>query len=526
MDDPLPPAWALKRDGRRELFDADKISRALFAATRTMARPDALLARELADSVVLFLAREGAGAAITTREIEEVVVKAVRELGQPGLALAFEAHARQRVRRRGLAGPGPAPAVFAPDVLAAEAAGLLLLAGPQSPEALGACVLALLPGADLAAAVAEAARFVGQLVAIDGPEHLLSRSAQEPVELAHSLRQALRQTGLRAVVNLNAAEPPPWADDRIPGPLFIGQAPGADAERLARRADALLDALLEGGPVRIDWHLGEQDFVPQRRERLLRLVSRALEGASVGFVFDRPRRSVALAEGLDREHPVVLLTVGVSLVELARQPGVGSSPDRLRALLPSLTRLALSAGVQKRAHLRRQAGPRPGWTSGFLLDRGRLVVAPVGLDRAVRLLAGRGMSTGGVALDLARQTIVGLRQTLARDGRATALDTCVDAPFDFRLTEECHGEETVAGLTPWDPEVPPEGQLRLGGALHGAAGHGTLALFLPPGPTPKPETVARWLEAAWRQTEVVRVKLCGGGEEKPRGLCPPLAEEG
>ena len=48
MDDALaPPAWVQKRDGRLEPFDADKISRALFAASESLGRPDAFLAREL-----------------------------------------------------------------------------------------------------------------------------------------------------------------------------------------------------------------------------------------------------------------------------------------------------------------------------------------------------------------------------------------------------------------------------------------------------------------------------------------------
>src|SRR4051812_13258833 len=102
MGDPAPPSEVLKRDGRREPFDADKISRALFAATETLGRPDALLARELADGVTLFLAGEAAQT-ITAQEVQEVVVKGVRELGQPALAVAFEAHARRRPRgvRRG-----------------------------------------------------------------------------------------------------------------------------------------------------------------------------------------------------------------------------------------------------------------------------------------------------------------------------------------------------------------------------------------------------------------------------------------
>src|SRR5438270_4244131 len=102
MTDPVPPTWVSKRDGRLVPFEADKISRALFAAAEGLGRPDAFLARELADGVVHFLAAESEGKAPTTEEIEEVVVKVVRELGHPALAEAFADFARRRVRGRAL----------------------------------------------------------------------------------------------------------------------------------------------------------------------------------------------------------------------------------------------------------------------------------------------------------------------------------------------------------------------------------------------------------------------------------------
>jgi hypothetical protein len=98
MDATSPPEWVRKCDWRLEPFDADKISRALFAATESLGRPDAFLARELADGVVHFLADEAAGATPTTQQIAELVAKVVRELGQPALAAAFTEHGLQRRR--------------------------------------------------------------------------------------------------------------------------------------------------------------------------------------------------------------------------------------------------------------------------------------------------------------------------------------------------------------------------------------------------------------------------------------------
>src|SRR5262249_57925172 len=96
---PAPPAWVHKRDGQLVPFDADKISRALFAAAESLGRPDAFLARELADGVVHFLTAESEGVTPTTEQISELVIKVVRELGQPALAEAFArfGHGRSRL---------------------------------------------------------------------------------------------------------------------------------------------------------------------------------------------------------------------------------------------------------------------------------------------------------------------------------------------------------------------------------------------------------------------------------------------
>ena len=100
MEDPAPVteeplsssagfSWIQKRDGRLVPFEADKISRALFAATEGLGRRDAFLARELTDSIVHFLGVEAGGTTLTTGQVADMVVKVVRELGHPALAHAF-----------------------------------------------------------------------------------------------------------------------------------------------------------------------------------------------------------------------------------------------------------------------------------------------------------------------------------------------------------------------------------------------------------------------------------------------------
>src|SRR6516162_8795680 len=100
-----PPTWVHKRDGRQAPFEADKISRALFAATETRGRPDAFLARELTDGIVHFLTAELDGAAPTTAQIAEMAVKVVRELGHPDLAQVFAAGAERKGVQRAAVGP-------------------------------------------------------------------------------------------------------------------------------------------------------------------------------------------------------------------------------------------------------------------------------------------------------------------------------------------------------------------------------------------------------------------------------------
>jgi hypothetical protein len=297
--------------------------------------------------------------------------------------------------------------VFARDLAAVHRDGLITVTGLEEPCELAACVLGA-PVANPAedgplAAVEKARRFAGRFVVLDGPEYLLceARSAQ-PTDargFADALRLGLRLTRLGAVVNLNGAAPPSWAGDAAGGPLFAEHRP-SPAEPAARFADDLAEEFLrpaEGAErVRIYWHLSEHDFGPDAAGRLARMLRPALDGAPVVFVFDRPRRPVDLAEGMDRRHPAALLTVGVDLPRLADQPGVDGDPARFLRKLGSLARLALSAAVQKRDFLRRrkQAGGPP-LSAGFLLDRARLVVAPVGLDVVALRFTGEGLCAGG-----------------------------------------------------------------------------------------------------------------------------------
>ncbi len=403
--------------------------------------------------------------------------------------------------------------VFARDLAAAHADGLLTLTGLEAPGELAGCVLGP-PGEDgPLVAVEQARRFTGGFLVLDGPEYLPSfREDEGRIDaFARGLSLALRLTRLGAVVNLNSAAPPSWAGDLAEGPLFPGRPAPPAPDRLARLADGLLAAFLhpEAGRVRINWHLSERDFRPEAAERLTAVARLVLDKSAIGFIFDRPRRPAALAAGVDRLHPAVLLTVGLHLPRLAEQPGVDGDPARFLKKLGSLARLALSAAVQKRDYLRRrEAAPgAPPVTSGFLLDRARLVAAPVGLDAVVQAFTGRGLCSGGAALEFGKQIVQTLRDVLRQDGGQTRLATCLDGPDDFRMDGEALTVGRAAGLTPWEATAPMKSQIRAAAALHAAADGGTAALFLPADTRPTAEAVADWLRMAWKHADVSRVRF-------------------
>jgi len=556
---PGPGPFVRKRDGRLVPFDPDKIAQALFAATEAIGRPDAFLGRELTDGVLYFLAQENEVHPLTTQSIAEVVVKVVRELGQPTLAEAFAAFGRQKavgpqllsqtdrdlssrtydrpdiVLRFGATTPlneyVPActrhfslNAVYHRDVAAAHRDGLLTLTGLEAPNQLASLTLSPAHAATdrAAGALGElevVRRSAGQSIAIDGAEYRYAQLTEAPTSFVRDLTVGLRLTNLQAAINLNSASAPPWVGDVGDSPLFVGQGSDIQAVQTAELADSLLTELGEIKPalqhVRIHWHLAEADFGPERSGRLHRILRFALEGSPVTFVFNRPRMAQSLAEGMDRQHPTVLGVVGLGLPHLARHPRVAGEQGMFLDKLGSLARLAVSAGVQKREYLRRLerswGSGAAALGSGFLLDRARLVVVPVGLECVVRMLTGHGLGEEPAALKVGCEIIRRLAESLGHAGRQVYLDACLDGTFDFTIADTPGRQlfpaaDNAAGVTGWDPALAVADQLRVAGALHEAAGAGTMALFAP-AHAPTVEQASDWLARAWKTPAVRRLQL-------------------
>ncbi|MFN4258107.1 MAG: ATP cone domain-containing protein [Gemmataceae bacterium] len=551
------PVWVHKRDGRLVPFEADEISRDLFAASERLGQPNAFLARELTDGIVYFLTTELSDTIPTTAQVRDIAAKVVRELGYPALAAAFTEHlAPSRSVAAGAPHLEPSPSavsslhaclasgaapwnlawqlagevyrrfslqeVFSRDIAAAHHDGLLTLGNLDTPAELAAGTVrlggerteALLP------ALAAARRLFGACLALDGLEYDLIEH-DHPQALAWNwlsqLPTLLSSLSLRLIINLNCATPPAWAEERTTGPLFAGQRRLPEQERLADIQATLLEQFLsfnsrdeDGGAWRwrVDWHLGERDFTAAGAGRLFHLLRRALEGAPLAFVFDRPRRPVSLAEGMDRRYPAVLMTVGLHLPRLIEQIGPPAEPGRYLDKLGSLARLALSAATQKREFLRRMSTARPGLTSGFLLDRARVLVAPVGLAATVRQLLGQGWTEADSALELARQIARRLHDTLRQDGRARLLETALDAVAGFHLgdmTEQSLDPRAVAGLTAWEPRATPRQQLQAASAVQAVADPGSAALLdnaQHPLSVEDALALTRW---AWQHTDIGRL---------------------
>jgi len=480
--------------------------------------------------------------------LRDLVIKVVRELGHPELAREFESGAGpknvpvgkgdavlaavqstafvQRLRQllETAAPPNPAHVanlvwehfgpdlVFARDLLAAQADGLLTLGTGSS--CLGLAAVSVPHGSaplDLIEQIASCKQRAGDALIFDAPEHYFAGERRSPNEIAAWVRAlGIDESGCEPIVNLNALAPPADIVDLASGPLFPNISPTGIHEANARMALELLEqgATLSKQALHVAWHLGERDFEEARRPLLLRTARLAQEGADISFVFDRPRKPHRLGEGIDRTHRTSLMSLGLHLPQLAEQMGTPRTPERFLAKLVVLVRLALSAGTQKRSYLRGLAG----YAEGFLLERARLVIVPVGLDEVVRSFLRQGCcSTDPAPLALGRQILERLRTLLEEDGKACLLDACLDSSTALSTwlhrTNPASDPRFAAGVTTWDAQATPLRQMTACGALHHAARGGTAQILLPDRDSAGPEELAEWLQFAWKKTDIVSLRF-------------------
>ena len=474
-------------DGRTEPFEPERITRSLFAAAERVGRPDAFLARELTESVLHFLSAEGTTPPTTPGEIADLVVKVVRELGQPDLAEAF-AH---RSDSANLAPPIPVAATFParlrPDrdpaavvrsalaeiltdfsltrlfpreLVSAHEEGLIRLTGLATPLELAGSRTPL-PATRVAEAMSRAREASGEFVAVDGPEYDLADRAGEQDLLAaayaREIASAAQVHGLTVILNLHIASPPPRLSGGS-GPLFESGT-HRDGDRRKKIATALADRA-DQSAFTVWWHLTATEARGADPD-LQSVVRAALAGKPVEFVFDRPRTSVHLGPGVDRQTPATLIQVGVNLAHLVQLMG-GYPVDPIVFLrkVGSLTRFAKTAAHVKLDFLRRHG--RPAIREAFLLDRARLVLVPAGLSEAAR-------ASDGTAAEFARMIVKTMRYAAETD-RPRVLPVRVDCSLS--------DSEPLAVA---ERGLPLHQQVKLASSLHAAVGAGRLDLNIAAG---------------------------------------------
>src|SRR5262249_15075278 len=147
------------------------------------------------------------GETVGLETLTDTVVKVVRELGHVSLARVLsDGPAFLAAHQHG------ATDIYPPEIIAADRAGLLALGDREDqPLLAGSVVVPRLPR--MLQALEEAHRHTGGYVAIDCPEYLFhaAPSSGAICDWVGEMREGLRRTGLRAVVNLNCRTPPPWA---------------------------------------------------------------------------------------------------------------------------------------------------------------------------------------------------------------------------------------------------------------------------------------------------------------------------
>lgn len=503
------PTSIRKRDGRIETFDPDKLARSLYAAGESLRSPNAFLARELADGVLHFADSDEVPIE-TTEQLAELTAKVVRELGHPALArvyLDFEEHGSKR-QSRSIVREATVEEldnrcetelaefslkhVYPRDLVSAHREGLLQLLDLESPFQVTGMVLRELDATTpfVTNEMLRGARtYVGSFVAIDSPEYALARqkgsSEELAAEFARRLDEAVAETGLLTVINLNVAFPPPSASDSD-GPLFAEVRRNADRERVDRIAHHLLDSVKQG---RVIWHFSQRDFDDDVAGRMEALGHVLMDRENIELVFDRPRQPIALGPGLDRQRPTLLGNVAIRLVRFVEHLGGGPiDHDLYLRKLNSLARFARSAGHARHDFLRKKGNPR--LREGFAIDRAVELLTPTDLMRATQLVV-QGNDPTETA-DLTTRSLQTIRAALD-SWSARTISHAVDFPLN--LNRE----------VPEVLEMPVRKQLRLIANWQKACGT-TLAISLKRKTTLFVKDVPDLLTTAWN-TSVRRLRL-------------------
>jgi hypothetical protein len=529
------PEWILV-DGKRIAFDPEGIYRSIFAALDDLGDPNSFLARELTDAVLYHVSSQ-LSPTPTSRELNELVNRVLAELGYSEIVSGVQEWQEQPVapsivaqnhetingvdrflhaiqekvppqllqqialadRLREIS----TSEVYSRDLLSAAEDGLLRLTDLDTPLELMGWVwngirsrktteLGILD------AIWEARSHTSCYLAFDQPEKLLLNHPK-PLEkvvddFTQELRFGLQATNLRAFINLNLFTEP-IAKEGSENALFSEAI--LDQQECSSITFELLARLMAEPNITILFHLSEDDLIPGKDTRLNRLISSVSHCPQLELVFDRPRRPIILGPGLDRQHQAVISCVGMNLLRLMEQIGWDqSNPQEFLKKVGSLTRLARSVGYCRRAFLRKHA--RSSASSGFLLERSRLLLSIDGLWEAAEFLVGASSSSPGRVGSGAEKILKIVQEAYGLDS-SRYLSVVIDTiPFGI-LHRSLQLPESIQN------EVSFEQAIELVSGLHRIAGAGLW--IANSGNPPQSTTAMARMIRTFLQTEIRRFKF-------------------
>lgn len=423
------PTFIRKRDGRLVPFEADRVTQTLFALTERLDQPDAFLARELTDSILHFLREQESDQSLSTQQLMGWMQHVLRELGQQRLATELGRYASEQSSKQTEMAASPKPTdngvrpwfpltpqahhptdwsamrqqhpdlvsrmtlerVFSRHLQSAHAEGLLELHDLDCPIELISHVHRLTPGWGALEWLQALRRFVGKTIILDAFEEdllLAGHSESSAATWLDELVWACHLTGLHIVLHLNVGHPPLWAESAR-GPLFqrATQKLLFDDERYHLR-QTVLDRIArqpEAWPyVQIAWHVpvvenGIEQPWPAEWMYLARL---AIQGLPLRLIFERPKCSIPLSDGVDRRWPTRLQHVSLRLDRLWQRQRQALSPTAFTGKVLSLARMSVSAGPCKRERLRQlPAYDRP----PFWIDKAHVHLTLTGMEQLLEL---------------------------------------------------------------------------------------------------------------------------------------------
>lgn len=407
-DAPPLPAWIMKKDGRIVPFQEDHICKDLYETAVKLGKPDPFLARELADATSYFLASENPGATLKQEDVIFAVTRTVREFGHPDIALKYPEFAYKVEFGQGSVEvetelfPGRnvktlqefnrdkmLNSVLTPDLAAGIQEGWIQMEGISFPDGLLAASWVKEDWLDMVLQspkefISGIKNLAAKQIHFEGAEFLAleqPRIDRKLLKTALSVMDVcLEATGAMGVLHLNFPKAPLWFQGLNYGPLFQPEMQ-SNKEKAFLLTRAFLDAWIEASPKRLKmhWHqIGDLDAN-------VKPVFDYLSQNTHNWAFSRLAKSGPdyLSNKPDRN---VLDKISLRLDKLAKACMRKGILHKFGIRLPSLVRLGISAGIQKRAFIRKieierrqNEEMKVNLGAGFLLEKARLIITPKGL---------------------------------------------------------------------------------------------------------------------------------------------------